>query len=53
MPEKLTTSLGIISALSKYMDPKGIDNFKPVGQEMVTLPNGEKIDKDVLIIKQF
>ena len=50
---KTTTSLGIISALSKYMDPKDIGYFKPVGQEMVTLPNGEKIDKDVLIIKQF
>ena len=50
---KTTTSLVIISALSKFMDPKDIGYFKPVGQEMVTLPNGEKIDKDVLIIKQF
>ena len=50
---KTTTSLGIIASLCKHMDPKDIGYFKPVGQEMVTLPNGERIDKDVLVIKQF
>lgn len=50
---KTTTSLGIISALSKHINPRDIGYFKPVGQEMVTLPNGERIDKDVLVIKQF
>ena len=50
---KTTTSLGIISALCKHINPKDIGYFKPVGQEMVTLPNGERIDKDVLVIKQF
>ena len=29
---KTTTSLGIISALSKYMDPKDIGYFKLVGR---------------------
>ena len=50
---KTTTSLGIISALSKFMNPEDIGYFKPVGQEMVSLSNGERIDKDVLVIKQF
>jgi BioD-like phosphotransacetylase family protein len=50
---KTVTSLGIISAISKILDPKDIGYFKPVGQEMVTLPNGERIDKDVRIVKEF
>jgi BioD-like phosphotransacetylase family protein len=50
---KTVTSLGIISALTNHIDPKDIGYFKPVGQEMVTLPSGERIDKDVRIIKEF
>ena len=50
---KTVTSLGIISALCNHIDPQDIGYFKPVGQEMVTLPNGERIDKDVRIIKEF
>ena len=50
---KTVTSLGVISAISKIIDPKDIGYFKPVGQEMVTLPNGIKIDKDVRIVKEF
>lgn len=50
---KTVTSLGIISALTNHIDPKDIGYFKPVGQEMVTLSNGEKIDKDVRIVKEF
>jgi len=50
---KTVTSLGLISAISKIIDPKDIGYFKPVGQEMVTLPNGERIDKDVRIVKEF
>ncbi|NNJ70595.1 MAG: AAA family ATPase, partial [Kiritimatiellales bacterium] len=50
---KTVTSLGIISALCNHIDPKDIGYFKPVGQEMVTLPNGERIDKDVRIVKEF
>jgi BioD-like phosphotransacetylase family protein len=50
---KTVTSLGVISALINRIDPKDIGYFKPVGQEMITLPNGKKIDKDVQIIKEF
>lgn len=50
---KTVTSLGIISAISKIIDPEDIGYFKPVGQEMITLPNGERIDKDVRIVKEF
>jgi dethiobiotin synthetase len=50
---KTVTSLGIISALCKLIDPKDIGYFKPVGQEMVTLPSGERIDKDVRIVQEF
>jgi len=50
---KTVTSLGIISALTNHIDPQDIGYFKPVGQEMITLPNGERIDKDVRIIKEF
>jgi dethiobiotin synthetase len=50
---KTVTSLGLISAISKVIDPVDIGYFKPVGQEMVTLATGERIDKDVRIIKEF
>ncbi|WP_372797795.1 AAA family ATPase [Pontiella sp.] len=50
---KTVASLGVISALCKKIDPKDIGYFKPVGQEMITLPNGQKIDKDVRIVKEF
>ncbi len=50
---KTVTSLGVISAISKIIDPKDIGYFKPVGQEMVTLATGERIDKDVRIVKEF
>ncbi|MDZ8118168.1 AAA family ATPase [Pontiella agarivorans] len=50
---KTVTSLGVISALSKHFAPEDIGYFKPVGQEMTTLPNGQKIDKDVRIVKEF
>lgn len=50
---KTVTSLGIISALTNHIDPQDIGYFKPVGQEMITLPSGERIDKDVRIIKEF
>ncbi|VGO17290.1 hypothetical protein PDESU_05886 [Pontiella desulfatans] len=50
---KTVTSLGVISAIARIIDPKDIGYFKPVGQEMVTLPNGERIDKDVRIVKEF
>jgi dethiobiotin synthetase len=50
---KTVSSLGLISALCNHINPEDIGYFKPVGQEMVTLPNGQRIDKDVLIVKEF
>ncbi len=50
---KTVTSLGIISALCNHIDPADIGYFKPVGQELVTLSSGERIDKDVRIIQEF
>jgi len=50
---KTVTSLGLISTLRNHIPPEKIGYIKPVGQELVKLPNGEKIDKDAFIIKQF
>lgn len=50
---KTVTSLGLISALSNHIDPADIGYFKPVGQEMITLSNGQRIDKDVRIVQEF
>jgi BioD-like phosphotransacetylase family protein len=50
---KTVSSLGLISALCNHIDPADIGYFKPVGQEMVTLANGQRIDKDVQIVKEF
>ena len=50
---KTVTSLGIISAICQHIDPEDIGYFKPVGQEMITLATGERIDKDVRIVKEF
>ena len=50
---KTVASLGIISALCKHIDPADIGYFKPVGQELIELSNGERIDKDVLVVKEF
>ncbi len=50
---KTLTSLGIISQLCKIFKPEDIGYIKPVGQELVKLPDGSKIDKDATIIKRF
>ncbi len=50
---KTFTSLGIISLLRKVMDPSLIGYIKPVGQELVQLPDGKKIDKDATLIEKF
>jgi hypothetical protein len=50
---KTVASLGIISALSKLINLQDIGYFKPVGQELVALPSGERIDKDVRIVQEF
>ncbi len=50
---KTTASIGLISALLKYFKPEEIGYIKPVGQEMATLANGKKIDKDGKLIQKF
>lgn len=50
---KTFTSLGIISRLLEIYKPEEIGYIKPVGQELFTLPDGRKIDKDAIIIKEF
>ncbi len=50
---KTVASLGLIATLSNIIDPKDIGYFKPVGQEMVELPDGVKIDKDIQIVQEF
>ena len=50
---KTTTALGIISRLRTRMDPSRIAYLKPVGQELATLPDGSRIDKDAPLIKEF
>ena len=50
---KTVTSLGILSLLLKKFDPRELGYIKPVGQELVQLPDGSKIDKDARIIEKF
>jgi hypothetical protein len=50
---KTVTSLGLISMLSNYYPLDEIGYIKPVGQELVTLPDGTTVDKDCRIIQFF
>jgi dethiobiotin synthetase len=50
---KTSTSLGLISLLKKHIPAEQIGYIKPVGQELYTLPDGTRIDKDGKIIEQF
>jgi BioD-like phosphotransacetylase family protein len=50
---KTVTSLGLISLFQKILDPKDIGYIKPVGQELVELADGSKIDKDARIVQEF
>jgi hypothetical protein len=50
---KTVTALGIISRLRTRMDPARIAYLKPVGQELATLPDGSRIDKDAPLMKKF
>lgn len=50
---KTLTSLGIISQLRRYLPAEKIGYIKPVGQELVELPDGRRIDKDATIIQRF
>jgi BioD-like phosphotransacetylase family protein len=50
---KTVTSLGLISLFQKIIDPIHIGYIKPVGQELVELADGSKIDKDARIVQEF
>lgn len=50
---KTVTSIGLISLLRKYMSPEKIGYIKPVGQELIQLSDGVKVDKDVKVIEKF
>ncbi len=50
---KTVSSLGLISALCNRIAPKDIGYFKPLGQEMVPLSSGRRIDKDIRIVQEF
>ena len=47
------TSLGLLSLLSRYVPPEKLGYIKPVGQELVELPDGSRVDKDAVIINRF
>jgi len=50
---KTVTCLGLFSLLRKYLDPIHLGYIKPVGQELVEVNDGQKVDKDARIIKEF
>ncbi len=50
---KTVTSIGLISLLKKIMPVEKIGYIKPVGQQLVDLPTGIKVDKDVRIMEHF
>ena len=50
---KTVTSIGLIALLRKYMSPEKIGYIKPVGQELIQLSGGVKVDKDVKVIEKF
>ncbi|MBN2735718.1 MAG: AAA family ATPase [Spirochaetales bacterium] len=50
---KTVTSLGLLSLLTKVIEPSRIAYIKPVGQKVDVLPNGIIIEKDAHLIKEF
>ncbi len=50
---KTVASIGLISLLRKFMSPEKIGYIKPVGQELVQISGGAKVDKDVKVIEKF
>ncbi|MCF6336129.1 MAG: dethiobiotin synthase, partial [Spirochaetales bacterium] len=50
---KTVASIGLISLLRKYISPEKIGYIKPVGQELIQLSGGAKVDKDVKVIEKF
>lgn len=50
---KTITSLGLLWLLQNKFSPSELGYIKPVGQELITLEDGSKIDKDALVVKEF
>jgi hypothetical protein len=50
---KTVTSIGLFSLLRKHFAPRELGYVKPVGQELTPLPDGTKVDKDVVVIDTF
>lgn len=50
---KTVTSLGLLHLLKQHYKPEDLGYIKPVGQELVELEDGEKVDKDALVIREF
>ncbi len=50
---KTVASIGLMSLLRKFLPPEKIGYIKPVGQELIELSGGVKVDKDVEIIEKF
>ena len=50
---KTITSIGLISLLKQYIPIEKIGYIKPVGQQLVDLPSGVKVDKDVRVMEHF
>ena len=50
---KTVTSIGLISLLKKYIPVEQIGYIKPVGQQLVDLSTGIKVDKDVRVMEHF
>ncbi|MFW5776878.1 MAG: AAA family ATPase [Spirochaetota bacterium] len=50
---KTLASLGIISELKRFIPAEKIGYIKPVGQELVELDDGTRVDKDATIIERF
>ncbi len=50
---KTVTSIGLISLLKKIIPVEKIGYIKPVGQQLVDLPSGIRVDKDVRVMEHF
>ncbi len=50
---KTVACLGLLHLLRQQYKPEDLGYVKPVGQELVEVSDGLKVDKDALIIRQF
>ena len=50
---KTVASLGLLHLLRRDYKPEELGYIKPVGQELVELESGIKVDKDALLVREF